>query len=95
MAKDEKLAKELFDAIASESGWPQDVTDKVTVTMNPNGINLTYDEALDNKIFDLEYGKFHEPPRPAIRKFKARSSNIVDKIALDRISEKLKGQGVI
>jgi hypothetical protein len=66
--------QKLFNDIAAKSGWPTDVIDKVTVSMNPDGVNLEYDEALDEQIFDLEYGKFEQPPRAAMRMLKSRST---------------------
>jgi hypothetical protein len=58
----------IFRELAAKAGWPEEVAGKVSVKMNSEGVNLQYDDSLDDQIFDLEYGKFGQPPQAAIRK---------------------------
>ena len=60
--------QQIFRELALSAGWPEEIVGKVTVNMNKTGVNLSYDDAIDEQVFNLEYGKFGQPPKAAIRK---------------------------
>lgn len=86
--------QEIFREIAAKAGWPEDIIGKVNVKMNKDGVNLAYDDAIDEQIFNLEYGKFGQPPAAAIRKLKEEALKKLKEVKTKAVFDELRKTGL-
>lgn len=71
-----------FMKFARDQRWPENIINSIRVTVKDDKIVLEYPESLKEKIQDLEYGKFTNPPAAAIRKFTGRIADTTGASAL-------------
>lgn len=81
-----------FAQMAKASNWPDDLIKEISVHINDGSVELTYDEALQKKIHDLEYGHLASPPTAVIRKF---SKDVEKHMDLSDFSKVLEDAGLI
>lgn len=78
-----------FIVQARNLGWPEDVVQQLQVELDESKLDVNVPSELEDTVFDLEYGKFQEPPRAAIRNFKGRvgkeaANAVIEKMATDK-----------
>jgi hypothetical protein len=74
-----QLTLELRD-LALDAGWPVDVASSLSVVLSNGSLNIDYPESMDQRIQDLEYGSFENPPKSVMRKFMYRTESITSQI---------------
>jgi len=64
---------------ADAMGWPDDVIAQLTVSYDDGKLNLTYPDAIAERVDALEYGADGNPPRALIRSFTRRAETAIQK----------------
>lgn len=82
----------LFRTFATNLGWPQDVARKVSVRYEEGNLSYDISEADLKDVDDLEYGEMGNPPKPAMRNFKAKADEMVSDIMGEAWSSYLFGK---
>lgn len=81
-----------FEAKARNIGWPEEVINQVKVEISESGFGFNYPENIQDLVMNLEYGNFNEPPKAAMRNFKAKSGKETASLVVKNIIENgLKG----
>lgn len=77
---------------AKNLGWPEDVIDQIKLEITEAGMDFNYPSSLEDIVFDLEYGKFEKPPKPAMRNFKASTGKeAANKVLEKTVTDVLRG----
>lgn len=66
---EDELTTEL-KVVASAQGWPEHLTDVLSIRVTGKAIDVHYPESLSDEIELLEYGNQNQPPSSVIRHFK-------------------------
>jgi hypothetical protein len=70
----------LLAVMADGYGWPDDVIAQLTVSYEDGKLNLTYPDAIAERVDDLQYGDANgTPPRPLINNFTRRAETAIQK----------------
>jgi hypothetical protein len=72
-----------LQADAKSAKWPDEVIQALSIEVDENGVNVSYPEQLDKQIDDLEYGNSGIPPRPVLRLFADRHSDLFTEAVAD------------
>ena len=75
--------------MATDSGWPLQVANSLTMTFDGNELFVDQPPALKEMVDDLEYGKGSTAPNSVIRALKNRCDDIVRDVYLERSVIKL------
>lgn len=78
-----------FKQLASESGWPQQVVESLSISFDGNDLSADYPQGLKQIVEDLEYGKGASRPNSVIRSLKYRADDIVKDVYMERSVLKL------
>lgn len=81
---EEELTLEL-KAMAEAQGWPDHLTDVISVKVLGNKIDVHYPESLSDEVELVEYGYQDRPPQSVIRVFKRN----LEKKAMDIVHREI------
>lgn len=81
---EEELTLEL-KALAADQGWPEHLTDVLSIKVLGNKVDVHYPESLADEIELVEYGNQNLPPSSVIRSFKRK----LEKKAMDIVHREI------
>lgn len=84
----------LWFSISNKFGWDKQASSLVRVSTNENGVSLTYNPDMSQKVFDTEYGYKGDSPKPAMREMANVSQKTISNAAYNGLSKYLKASGV-
>ena len=79
---------------AADTGWPQEIIDKISLSLAGGDISLLFDPELEAAIADLEYGVPGSPAKAAIRGFTGDAAEKISEILAEHGLNALFDRGV-